>query len=157
MGRRRLHRHKGVKIFRCHQEGTVQSPQEISSAEQETSRFQMIIPATGTRAIVQHRMEVLKRLGGQSQCWGPAGQARTGEQGGLVPSAASSTSNAPPVFQCPAAHLLEGYMIISGGIHLLACLSTLGHFPDGRLATEVRENGSDGQGSALTERNKDLF
>lgn len=47
-------------------------------------------------------------------------------------------------------HLLEGYMIISGGIHLLARLSTLCHFPDGRLATEVRENGSDGQGSALT-------
>lgn len=47
--------------LRCHRGGTVQSPQETSSAEQETSRFQTIIAVNGTCTIVWPRMKVLKR------------------------------------------------------------------------------------------------
>ena len=70
----------------------------------------------------------------------------------------SSTRPAPAVCQCPVTCLLKGYMVISGmGIHLLACSSILSPSPDGRLATEVRENASEGPGSTLTKRNKGLF
>lgn len=47
---------------------------------------------------------------------------------------------APPVFHGTATHLLKGHGVISWGIHLLA----------GRAATEVRQRGPAGQGSALT-------
>lgn len=138
-------------------EGTVQSLQEISRAEQETSGFQMITGAAGTHTIVRCRMEVLKRRGGPSRGWGSEGRPGPG-QGGLVPRAVSSTRPAPAVCQCPATHLLKGYVVISGmGIHLLACSSILSPSPDGRLATEARENGSEGPGSTLAKRNKGLF
>lgn len=133
--------------------GTVQSLQEISRAEQETSGFQMVTGAAGTHAIVRCRMEVLKSVRPEAG-WGSEG--RPGQDyGGLVPEQSLLNRPAPAVCQCPATHLPErirGYF--REGIHLLACWSILSPSPDGRLATEVRRMDQRGPGSTLAKRNK---